>query len=210
MKGRKTKKLPLALSGEQESLVIAKDDGFGGLHRRLSVEGGARFVPAAGRGRAPGCFLPERLWSRRAPCVQPTAYGQTFFPFTIENEVPLVIPEARAHPVCRNVPTVNRREPLAVDSWRFRVASIWRVSSPRRSSCAWQPSTLAVPEPDCFISTACERGDSNPYTLRCQILSLNLLGEDVRRRSTRTGRDSLQTAASASRLRPKVRHGVFA
>lgn len=33
--------------------------------------------------------------------------GQTFCHFTIEGEVPLVIPDTRAHPVYRNVPTVK-------------------------------------------------------------------------------------------------------
>lgn len=33
--------------------------------------------------------------------------GQTFCHFTIEDEVPLVIPDTRAHPVYRNVPTVE-------------------------------------------------------------------------------------------------------
>ncbi len=33
--------------------------------------------------------------------------GQTFCHFTIEGEVPLVIPDTRAHPVYRNVPTVE-------------------------------------------------------------------------------------------------------
>ena len=33
--------------------------------------------------------------------------GQTLCHFTIENEVPLVIPDTRAHPVYRNVPTVE-------------------------------------------------------------------------------------------------------
>lgn len=33
--------------------------------------------------------------------------GQTFCHFTIEDEVPLVIPDTRAHPVYRHVPTVE-------------------------------------------------------------------------------------------------------
>ena len=33
--------------------------------------------------------------------------GQTFCHFTIEGEVPLVIPDTRAHPVYRSVPTVE-------------------------------------------------------------------------------------------------------
>lgn len=47
------------------------------------------------------CGFGEPLASERQ-CT-----GQTFCHFTIEDEVPLVVPDTRAHPVYRNVPTVE-------------------------------------------------------------------------------------------------------
>ena len=47
------------------------------------------------------CGLGEPLASERQ------LTGQTFCHFTIEGEAPLVIPDTRAHPVYRNVPTVE-------------------------------------------------------------------------------------------------------
>lgn len=47
------------------------------------------------------CGLGEPLASERQ------LTGQTFCHFTIEGEVPLVIPDTRAHPVYRSVPTVE-------------------------------------------------------------------------------------------------------